>query len=56
MIIKSLENLNSISIKIANNISNSDCILLEKGILTKKLKSSEINTVEKARDLLSLHN
>ena len=35
---------------------NSDCILLEKGILTKKLKSSEINTVEKARDLLSLHN
>ena len=28
MIIKSLENLNSISIKIANNISNSDCILL----------------------------
>ena len=35
---------------------NSDCILVEKGILTKKLKSSEINTVEKARDLLSLHN
>jgi hypothetical protein len=35
---------------------NADCILVEKGILTKKLKSSEINTVEKARDLLSLHN
>ena len=35
---------------------NSDCILVEKGVLTKKLKSSEINTVEKARDLLSLHN
>ena len=35
---------------------NSDCILVEKGALTKKLKSSEINTVEKARDLLSLHN
>ena len=35
---------------------NSDCILVEKGIFTKKLKSSEINTVEKARDLLSLHN
>ena len=35
---------------------NSDCILVEKGILTKKLRSSEINTVEKARDLLSLHN
>ena len=35
---------------------NSDCILVEKGILSKKLKSSEINTVEKARDLLSLHN
>lgn len=35
---------------------NSDCILVEKGILTKKLESSEINTVEKARDLLSLHN
>ena len=35
---------------------NSDCILVEKGVFTKKLKSSEINTVEKARDLLSLHN
>ena len=35
---------------------NADCILVEKGILTKKLKSSEIDTVEKARDLLSLHN
>ena len=35
---------------------NSDCILVEKGVLTKKLNSSEINTVEKARDLLSLHN
>ena len=35
---------------------NSDCILVEKGVLTKKLEASEINTVEKARDLLSLHN
>ena len=35
---------------------NSDCILVEKGILTKKLGASEINSVEKARDLLSLHN
>ena len=35
---------------------NSDCILVEKGILTKKLEASEINSVEKARDLLSLHN
>ena len=35
---------------------NSDCILVEKGVFTKKLKSSEINSVEKARDLLSLHN
>ena len=35
---------------------NSDCLLMEKGVLTKKLNASEINSVEKARDLLSLHN
>lgn len=35
---------------------NSDCIVVEKGVLTKKLNAKEINTVEKARDLLSLHN
>ncbi len=35
---------------------NSDCLLMEKGVLTKKLIASEINSVEKARDLLSLHN
>ena len=29
---------------------------MEKGVLTKKLNASEINSVEKARDLLSLHN
>jgi hypothetical protein len=29
---------------------------VEKGSLTKKLEASEINSVEKARDLLSLHN
>ena len=55
------KNLKKTFIVVEQNISlisqlNSDCILLEKGILTKKLKSSEINTVEKARDLLSLHN
>ena len=54
-------NSNKTFIVVEQNISlisqlNSDCILVEKGILTKKLKSSEINTVEKARDLLSLHN
>tara|TARA_B100000282_G_scaffold213926_1_gene158149 strand:+ start:4529 stop:5257 length:729 start_codon:yes stop_codon:yes gene_type:complete len=55
------KNLKKTFIVVEQNISlisqlNSDCILVEKGILTKKLKSSEINTVEKARDLLSLHN
>tara|TARA_B100001063_G_scaffold79686_1_gene74157 strand:+ start:1124 stop:1852 length:729 start_codon:yes stop_codon:yes gene_type:complete len=55
------ESLKKTFIVVEQNISlisqlNSDCILVEKGILTKKLKSSEINTVEKARDLLSLHN
>ena len=55
------KNSNKTFIVVEQNISlisqlNSDCILVEKGILTKKLKSSEINTVEKARDLLSLHN
>jgi urea transport system ATP-binding protein len=35
---------------------NSDCIVVEKGVLMKKLNAKEINTVEKARDLLSLHN
>ena len=35
---------------------NSDCIVVEKGVLMKKLDAKEINTVEKARDLLSLHN
>jgi len=35
---------------------NSDCIVVEKGVLIKKLNAKEINTVEKARDLLSLHN
>ena len=35
---------------------NSDCLLVEKGVLIKKIKAEEINTVEKARDLLSLHN
>ena len=35
---------------------NSDCLLMEKGVLTKKLNASEINSVEKARGLLSLHN
>ena len=55
------KNSNKTFIVVEQNISlisqlNSDCILVEKGILTKKLKSSDINTVEKARDLLSLHN
>ena len=55
------KNLKKTFIVVEQNISlisqlNSDCILVEKGILTKKLKSSEINTVEKARNLLSLHN
>ncbi len=55
------KNLKKTFIVVEQNISlisqlNSDCILVEKGVLTKKLKSSEINTVEKARDLLSLHN
>ena len=55
------KNLKKTFIVVEQNISlisqlNSDCILVEKGIFTKKLKSSEINTVEKARDLLSLHN
>jgi len=35
---------------------NSDCIVVEKGVLMKKLNAKKINTVEKARDLLSLHN
>ena len=55
------KNFKKTFIVVEQNISlisqlNADCILVEKGILTKKLKSSEINTVEKARDLLSLHN
>ena len=55
------KNSNKTFIVVEQNISlisqlNSDCILVEKGVFTKKLKSSEINTVEKARDLLSLHN
>tara|TARA_B100000035_G_C20996442_1_gene552736 strand:+ start:873 stop:1601 length:729 start_codon:yes stop_codon:yes gene_type:complete len=55
------KNLKKTFIVVEQNISlisqlNSDCILVEKGIFTKKLKASEINTVEKARDLLSLHN
>lgn len=55
------KNLKKTFIVVEQNISlisqlNSDCILVEKGILTKKLEASEINTVEKARDLLSLHN
>ena len=46
------------TIQASNLISqlNSDCLLMEKGVLTKKLNASEINSVEKARDLLSLHN
>ena len=55
------KNLKKTFIVVEQNISlisqlNSDCILVEKGILTKKLEASEINTVGKARDLLSLHN
>jgi ABC-type branched-subunit amino acid transport system ATPase component len=55
------KNLKKTFIVVEQNISlisqlNSDCILVEKGILTKKLEASEINSVEKARDLLSLHN
>ena len=34
---------------------NSDCLLVEKGKLSKKIKSSDLNSIEKARNLLSLH-
>ena len=55
------EKLGKAFIVVEQNISlisqlNSDCLLMEKGVLTKKLNASEINSVEKARDLLSLHN
>ena len=55
------EKLKKTFIVVEQNISlisqlNSDCIVVEKGVLMKKLNAKEINTVEKARDLLSLHN
>jgi len=53
MIIKSLENLNSISIKIADNISNSDCILLigEIGVGKTTFTRSFINYLQKKENL-----
>ena len=53
MIIKSLENLNSISIKIANNISNSDCILLigEIGVGKTTFSRNFINYLQKKENV-----
>jgi|TARA_A100001011_G_scaffold234815_1_gene242871 ABC-type branched-subunit amino acid transport system ATPase component len=54
------KNLKKAFIVVEQNISlisqlNSDCLLVEKGKLSKKIKSSDLNSIEKARSLLSLH-
>ena len=54
------KNLKKAFIVVEQNISlisqlNSDCLLVEKGKLSKKIKSSDLNSIEKARNLLSLH-
>ena len=54
------KNLKKTFIVVEQNISlisqlNSDCLLVEKGKLSKKIKSSDLNSIEKARSLLSLH-
>ena len=54
------KNLKKAFIVVEQNISlisqlNSDCLLVEKGKLSKKIKSSDLNSIEKASNLLSLH-
>jgi len=53
MIIKSLDNLNSISIKIANNISKSDCIFLhgEIGVGKTTFSRNFINYLQKKENV-----